>query len=383
MKKLILLAVTAALALTAAALLLRSPEQQPQTNGELLVSLNAVRQLAEAGDTAALSAEADVLEAMLRVQEEPAADPRVPVMLGISLLFLAAVTAYGCIRIIRPFEKLSAFADEIAKGNFDLPLDYERSNYFGKFTWGFDRMRREVSNARACERAAIENNKTVIASLSHDIKTPVASVRAYAEALDMGMDRTPEQRAEYLGTMIRKCDEITRLTDDMLLHALSDLGSLHMKPEHLDLAALTEQTVRDLSAGTDDLHFTRPLFPAEVYADPLRTAQMLENLIHNARKYAKTKLTLSITREGDLVLLHVQDTGGGIPARDLPFVCERFYRGGNCGSESGAGLGLYIVKYIAEQSGGSLLLENRDGGLHAAVSLPADAAGGSAAETVS
>ena len=369
MKKLIIPALLAALALTAAAFLLYRPAK-PVQNGEQLVSLNAIRQLAERGDTAALAAEADALETMLRTEESAPADPRIPVMYGISLLFLAAVTAYGCITVIRPFEKLGHFADEIANGNFDLPLDYERSNYFGKFTWGFDRMRREISNARACERAAIENNKTVIASLSHDIKTPVASVRAYAEALEMGMDQTPEQRAEYLGTMMRKCDEITRLTDDMLLHALSDLGSLHMKPECIDLAALTEQTVRDLTAGTADIHFTKPLFPAAVFADPLRTAQMLENLIHNARKYAKTEIRISITRDADHVQLHVQDKGGGIPESDLPFVCGRFYRGRNSGGESGAGLGLYIVQYIAEQSGGSMLLENRDGGLHAAVSLP-------------
>ena len=173
-------------------------------------------------------------------------------MCGICLLFLGGVTGYCCFAVIRPFEKLSHFAEEIAAGNFDLPLDYERSNYFGKFTWGFDRMRREIRNARECELEAIENNKTVIAALSHDIKTPVASVRAYAEALDLGMAQTPEQQAEYLNRMMQKCDDITKLTDDMLLHALSDLGSLRMQPEEFDLSALTAQTVGALSAGRSE-----------------------------------------------------------------------------------------------------------------------------------
>ena len=369
MKKLILLALFAAALLTAAAVLLNRPGEVRQ-QGDVLVALNEIGNLAGAGDSAAAAEKAAALAETIRTAPEQAADRRIPAMYGISLAFLAAVTAYGCIAVIRPFERLAGFADEVANGNLELPLEYERSNYFGKFTWGFDRMRREISSARACERAAIENNKTVIASLSHDIKTPVASVRAYAEALDMGMDRTPEQRAEYLATMMRKCDEITRLTDDMLLHALSDLGSLRMSPQRIDLCALTEQTVRDLSAGCSDIQFIRPLFAADVCADPVRTAQVLENLIHNARKYAQTPVTLTITRDADFVTLHVQDTGGGIPDSDLPFVCDRFYRGSNCGAEQGAGLGLSIVKYIAEQSGGTLTLENRGGGLHAAVSLP-------------
>lgn len=77
--------------------------------------------------------------------------------------------------------KIAGFAENIAQGNFDVPLKYERCNYFGAFTWAFDSMRKEIIKARAAEREAVENNKTVIATLSHDIKTPVASIRAYAE----------------------------------------------------------------------------------------------------------------------------------------------------------------------------------------------------------
>lgn len=370
MKKLIFLAIITAAMLIAAAFFLRQPAQPPEHSSDL-VMLNEIAQLAEQGDTAEAAAKANALRAEMLHRPAQQSDRRIPLMCGICLVFLGGVTGYGCLAVIRPFEKLSRFADEIAAGNFELPLDYERSNYFGKFTWGFDKMRREISNARACEQAAIENNKTVIASLSHDIKTPVASVRAYAEALEMGMDQTPEQRAEYLGMMLKKCDEITKLTDDMLLHALSDLGRLRMQPECFDLAALTMQTAEALSAGIDDVHFKKPLFPADVYADPDRIAQVIGNLIHNARKYAKTDIEIFITRNADFMELHICDSGGGIPDADLPFVCGQFYRGSNTGRENGAGLGLYIVKYIAEQSGGGLMLQNRNGGLEAIVSLPA------------
>lgn len=370
MKKLILLALTAALLLIGAAFLLRAPEQNTE-QGELLVALNEIEQLAGRGDSA-LAAEktADLMTEIRQQDPSVQKDCRIPLMCGICLLFLGGVTGYCSLAVLRPFEKLSHFADEIASGNFDLPLKYERFNYFGKFTWGFDRMRCEISNARAREKAAIENNKTVIASLSHDIKTPVASVRAYAEALDMGMAQNAAQRAEYLNMMMQKCDEITKLTDDMLLHALSDLGRLRMQPETFDLSALTAETVRSLSAGLSDVRFTKPLFPADVCADPMRIAQVLENLIHNARKYAKSDVDITITRDADFILLHVRDYGGGIPDADLPFICDQFYRGSNTGTESGAGLGLYIVKFVAEQSGGSVTLENHENGLEVTVALP-------------
>ena len=143
-----------------------------------------------------------------------------------------------------------------------------------------------------------------------------------------------------------------------------------MQPKQLDLAALTADTITSLSAGLSDVHFTKPLFAAAVNADPMRIAQLIENLIHNARKYAKSDVDITITRDADFILLHVRDYGGGIPDADLPFICDQFYRGSNTGTESGAGLGLYIVKFVAEQSGGSVALENHENGLEVTVALP-------------
>ena len=103
-------------------------------------------------------------------------------LLGYSLPAFVICIVFIWISVIKPFHKLERFADSLAAGEFDEALDYQRTNYFGKFTWAFDSMRREIIKARSCEREAIENNKTVIASLSHDLKTPVASISAYSEA---------------------------------------------------------------------------------------------------------------------------------------------------------------------------------------------------------
>ena len=306
----------------------------------------------------------------MRKDRTAAPDYTVEIMCGICLVFLAGVSCYCWFVMIRPFQKLSAFAERVALGDHDVPLEYERTNWFGKFTWAFDSRRREIQRARACEREAVENNKTVIASLSHDIKTPVSSIRAYTEALEMGMDGDPEKRNRYISVIMKKCDEVSKLTEDLLTHSLSDLDKLKMFPEVFELGEYLSEILDDISADRDDVRYEKPLYSVEVRADKGRTAQIAENLINNARKYAKTKIDISVTRDEYMANIIFRDHGEGIPDKDLPFVFGKFYRGSNTSGESGAGLGLFIVRYIAEQLGGEVKAKNCDKGLEVTVSLP-------------
>jgi signal transduction histidine kinase len=232
-------------------------------------------------------------------------------------------------------------------------------------------MRREITKARACEREAIENNKTVIATLSHDIKTPVSSIRAYAEGLDANLDSSPEKRRKYLSVIMRKCDEVSKLTNDLFLHSLSDLDKLKIQPEEFELTSFIEKAVKEIAAEHDDVSFLRPDFTAVVNADRNRLMQITENLINNARKYAKTDITVSMEKQENSVVMRFCDRGSGIPDTDMPFIFEKFYRGKNAGSEQGSGLGLYIVKHLTEAQGGGVSLRNLPtGGLEASVTLP-------------
>ena len=291
-------------------------------------------------------------------------------MAALCLVFLILVTAYLQVCVINPFERLERFAGRIAAGDLELPLQAERSDYFGRFTWAFDSMRSEIAKARRGEKEAIENNKTVIATLSHDIKTPIASIRAYAEGLQANLDTTPEKRERYASVIMKKCDEVTSLTNDLFLHALSDLDRLKVRREELALGALVRDFVNDLSGERGDLQLAPPDFEAVVSADPKRVTQILENLVNNARKYAKTRVELRLTREAGFVSVRVRDYGGGIPDEDLPFIFNKFYRGKNCGAEQGSGLGLYIVKTLAEQMDGKVTLKNCEPGLEAVLTFP-------------
>lgn len=345
--------------------------ERPQTDfGSFAVTANEIEQLIANGDTASAQTRAGELKAALSeyTPEESNSVSYIWGVFGVCSIVIMAVFVYVWFAILSPFEKLSVFAERIANGDFDLPLKYERTNYFGRFTWAFDCMRREISSARACEKEAIENNKTVIASLSHDIKTPVASIRAYAEGLEAGLDFNPEKRAKYLGVIMRKCDEVAVLTNDMLLHSISDLDKLKMNPTEFELCGFIKETVSELSAHSN-IKLDLPGYFISVNADRSRLTQVFENVVSNAAKYAKTDVEITAARTDKGVEIRFRDYGKGIPDEEVPFIFDKFYRGSRIGNENGAGLGLYIVKYIVTQSGGEVYAENLPDGFQIRIIL--------------
>ena len=298
----------------------RGKASDNNASAEEIVALNEIEQLFLRGEKEGASEKvAELKESLWDGSPQPTGYGEIFVFGGIALAAIAAVLGYTYFSILRPFDKLKGFADEIAKGNFSVPLDYERSNYFGSFTWAFDSMRREITKARTCEREAIENNKTVTATLSHDIKTPIASIRAYAEGLEANLDSTPEKRARYLSVLMRKCDEVSALTNDLFLHSLADLEKLRMNTERTELCGFMEKTVSEISGERGDVRIRRP--GKELYADTDRNrlTQLCENLINNARKYAKTDIDITLTEVDGYAELIFRDRGGGIPDEDMPF----------------------------------------------------------------
>lgn len=279
------------------------------------------------------------------------------------------ILAFGVIYVLvlRPFSKLEEFAGEIATGNLDKELKYNRVNMFGEFTWAFDHMRREIKKAKQCEQEAVENNKTVIATLSHDIKTPIASIRAYSEALSDNMDSTPERRNRYIDVITKKCDEVTKITNDMFIHSLHDLDKLVIKKEELEISRIIHETVESMEGNSTDIVLGE-VKECALKGDSGRIAQVIENLINNARKYAPGEININTNyaiTEGEIVeyIICIKDSGKGIPPEDMPFIFEKFYRGNNRGDEPGAGLGLFIVKYVMEQMDGKVELVNEEDGL--------------------
>ena len=286
-------------------------------------------------------------------------------------VFLCATTLilimfiYFYSRIIKPFKRLESYSQEIARGNFNIPLPMEKTNIFGAFTWAFDMMRVELRKAKESEMEAQKAKKELIATLSHDIKTPVSSIKAYAEGLIYNMDNSSHRREKYLHTIMKKSDEVTRLVNDLFVHAITDLEKLEIKPSECYSKELFESIVEPYEIQLAERLTVKQDIPnIMVWTDRRRLSQVIDNVINNSLKYApESSIKVSAESCDGYFVISVIDNGKGIAPEDLPFVFEKFFRGKNAatGEVQGSGLGLYISKYIMDKTGGYISVHNIPG----------------------
>ncbi len=285
----------------------------------------------------------------------------------IAVLFLQCCVCGGYFfylqrAIIKPFGKMKHFAQRIAGGNLDIPLEMDRRNLFGAFTESFDLMRSELKKARMAEARANASKKELVAKLSHDIKTPVASIKAASE-VGAALSADEKIRENY-GQIIRKADQINTLVTNLFSATLEELQELSVTPSDLKSGEL-----RELLENADYLHRTEipPIPDCLLVADKLRLQQVFDNLFANSYKYANTEIEVAAWIEDSCLAVSVEDRGGGVDESELPLLKEKFRRGGNTKNIEGAGLGLYISDFCMKKMRGRLDIENGSTGLKATV----------------
>lgn len=264
--------------------------------------------------------------------------------------------------VIKPFHKLKGFAERIAGGNLDIPLEMDRKNVFGAFTEGFDIMRFELKKARIAEAKANASKKELVAKLSHDIKTPVASIKAVSE-VGVALTSNEKIKNNYI-QIIRKADQINTLVTNLFTATLEELSQLSVTPEDIESGEL-----KTLLENSDYLcRASIPNIPdCLLYADELRLQQVFDNIFANSYKYVNTKIDVTICRENNCLAVGIEDYGGGVSKEELPLMKEKFKRGSNIKNIEGAGLGLYISDYFMKEMHGELVIENGKNGLKVTV----------------
>ncbi len=264
--------------------------------------------------------------------------------------------------VIKPFHRLKGFAERIACGNLDIPLEMDRQNLFGAFTESFDIMRSELKKARMAEAKANADKKELVAKLSHDIKTPAASIKAASE-LGIALADDGRIKDNYL-QIIRKADQINTLITNLFTASMEELDQLPVTPQETESSILYT-----LLENSDYLHLSEiPVVPhCILYMDTLRLQQVFDNLFANSYKYADTKIDVSISKNSGSLAVSIEDYGGGVSREELPLLKEKFKRGTHVKHVEGAGLGLFISDYFMSRMGGSLLIENGRHGLKATV----------------
>ena len=261
---------------------------------------------------------------------------------------------------MRPFKKLSTFASSVSKGNLDLPLNIDRHNYFGAFTESFDRMREELKLSSEREAAANRSKQELVAEISHDIKSPVATIKATCEVMELKHD-DPDVR-DKVAVIKSKATSVEQLIDNMFRATLDDLDELKVNPR--------EESSLIIGGMLNDLRFygtveQKGQIPeCLILVDKLRLEQVIDNIAGNSFKYAETPLEVEFASDKDSIRVILSDRGPGVPEDELAMLTTKFYRGTDA-SESGkdgSGLGLYLALLFMEKMGGGLELRNREGG---------------------
>ena len=217
-------------------------------------------------------------------------------------------------------------------------------------------------------RGAVRSRKELVAELSHDIKTPVASIKAMADV--MSLTAKDDMERDTIAAINGKADQIDRLISNLFHATLEELEQLEVKPGEFSSTEIL-QMLREADYQRKIVH--AELKDAVVLADGLRLNQVLSNIITNSYKYANTEITVNSSYEENgrkYLVIEIGDKGGGVPEEELELVTEKFKRGSNSGEKEGSGLGLYISKYFMEKMEGSLECFNRDGGFAVRLKLP-------------
>ncbi len=264
---------------------------------------------------------------------------------------LAVGFVYLYLAILGPFKRLEIFAKNIAAGHLDASLPMDRFNIFGAFTESFDVMRSSLLKSRKMEQLANESKKELIASLSHDIKTPTTSIRLISELLQAQI--TDSVQNQKLKTIETKADQINNLMNNMLHNTLEELGQLRV--------SLVDENSHVLYSMFSNIHTTSGIAvhkipPCLINIDQMRLQQVFDNIVSNSEKYAKTSIDIYSTLADSFLELSIKDYGAGVSQDELSLIFNKFYRSPLAveTKEQGEGLGLYIAKDLMNRMNGDI-----------------------------
>jgi signal transduction histidine kinase len=291
------------------------------------------------------------------------------------VLSLAALAVAGIVMLLTtrfalaPLDAMTALARSITSGDRGRRLAPTRTDTeLGRTAAAFDEMLDALEGAEAAARAEEARTRRFVADAAHELRTPIAGVQAVAEAA-LAPDMPPEERERLHLLMLRESRRAGRLVDDLLVLARLDAG-LELRREPVDLLELARTEAERARLVSPDQRVEVRGEPVTVAGDASRLAQVLGNLLDNARRHAGPGTVTITVSAGDPATVLVTDEGPGVPPADRERIFDRLVRLDEArGEDGGAGLGLAIARGIARAHGGELRCVEPPSGRGAAFEL--------------
>lgn len=286
----------------------------------------------------------------------------------ILVLTNGCLTFYVSKSILTPIKKLSTAAKKINEGDFGYRVHSNQKDELGELSRTFDSMRLKLKESKTTQIQYEKNRQELIASISHDLKTPLTSIKGYIRGIRDGVANTPEKLARYLKTISKTVDEMDGLIDELFLYSTLDLQKVPFHYEKVNLYSFFADFIEELTFHLEKENGTATLSADNdqsyiVKADREKLKRVVSNLIQNSlRNMDKDikKIHVRLISQPNAVIVKISDNGRGIQKEDLPFIFESFYRPDPSRSRSsgGSGLGLSIAKKIIEAHGGTIWVES-------------------------
>lgn len=268
-------------------------------------------------------------------------------------------------KILRPFQVLTEVPYELSKGNLTIPIQESKNRFFGRFVWGVDLLRENIEQQKQRELELQKEKKTLLLSLSHDIKTPLSAIKLYAKALSRGLYTDKEKQLQIVSSIDAKADEIESFVSQIVQASNEDFLSLEVSNGEFYLSELMDQIC---GYYRDKLSLVKIDFTVAPYTNCLirgdldRGVEVIQNLMENAIKYGDgERIDLLLSEEDGCILIGVCNSGCTLPPAELPHIFDSFWRGSNADKQKGSGLGLYICRQLMHKMSGDIFAEAGDG----------------------
>ena len=292
----------------------------------------------------------------------------------IVILILTGITLVSFIyrEIALPVGQLSEGTRRIAEGDLDFEIEVpDVDDTMAELCRSFEYMRMKLKETTDKTLESERENRKLISNITHDLKTPVTSIKGYAEGLIDGVADTPEKRQKYLRTIYNKANDMDRLINELTFYSGIDADRIPYNFARINICEYFDDCVdeigMDLEANNIDLDYSSELAPDTlIIADPEQMKKVINNIIGNSVKYMdkdKGLISIRLKDEEESVLIEIEDNGKGIDNKDVPYIFDRFYRTDTSrnSSKGGSGIGLSIVKKIVEDHGGRVFAHSRLG----------------------
>lgn len=277
---------------------------------------------------------------------------------GLALAFpiLAGAIAIRSFRgMVNPLARVMAAADEVAEGDFSVRVPEKGSGEFGRLARSFNRMVAELERAD-------QQRRNLTADVAHELRTPIHIIQGNLEGIADGVYQPTDEQIE---SLLNETRQLSRLVEDLRTLSLAEAGQLRLERDELDASELLSDTATSFSgqaeaAGVDiQLEIDQESGSLTIIGDAGRLDQVVSNLVANALGHTQPGgvIELRAWADRESVFIQVSDNGHGIPAEDLPFIFDRFWRG-ESSRESSSGLGLAIARQLVQAHGGSISVES-------------------------